>query len=257
MTSPRDKHHLLGPVGEEALAAAMRLQPLLAFDFDGTLAPIVSRPGAARVSVALARRLDMLSRLLPVAVITGRRVDDVAPRLGFKPHFVIGNHGAEDPATRASGAGGALEPLRAQLRSRAQSLRAAGVDVEDKRYSIAFHYRLAGDRAKALDTIDSVLRGTRDKTRVFGGKCVVNVVPDNEPDKADALESLVRRCDSAGAIFVGDDVNDEVVFVRSQPNWLTVRVGRDDAGSQARYFLDSITEVGMMLHRMLALASSG
>jgi trehalose 6-phosphate phosphatase len=99
-------------------------------------------------------------------------------------------------------------------------------------------------------------RGTRDTTRVFGGKCVVNVVPDNEPDKADAVERLVRRCDSAGAIFVGDDVNDEVVFVRSQPNWLTVRVGRDDAGSQAWYFLDGITEVGMMPHRMLALASS-
>ncbi|HSV33930.1 MAG TPA: trehalose-phosphatase [Ramlibacter sp.] len=253
---PGDKNHLLGPDGEEALASTMRLRPLLAFDFDGTLAPIVPRPGAARISVALARRLDMLSRLLPVAVITGRSVDDVAPRLGFRPQFVIGNHGAEDPAMTASDAGAELESLRSHLRSRAEGLKAAGVEVEDKTYSIALHYRLASDRPKALDTIRSVLSETRGNTKAFGGKCVVNIVPENAPDKADAVENLVRRCASAGAIFVGDDVNDEAVFIRSQPTWLTVRVGRDDRGSQARYFLDNITEVGMMLQRMLDLAAS-
>jgi len=253
---PGDKHHLFGPDGEEALAYAMCLRPLLAFDFDGTLAPIVPRPHAARISVALARRLDMLSRLLPVAVVTGRSVGDVAPRLGFRPQFVIGNHGAEDPAMTASDAGKELEPLRSHLRSRAKMLRAARVEVEDKLYSIALHYRLAADRPKALNTINSVLSETLGNTKAFGGKCVVNIVPENAPDKADAVESLVRRSGSASAIFVGDDVNDETVFIRSQPNWLTVRVGRDDRGSRARYFLDNITEVGMMLQRMLELAAS-
>ncbi len=234
----------------------MRLQPLLVFDFDGTLAPIVPRPDAARVSVALARRLDMLSHDLPVAVVTGRTVLDVAPRLGFAPRFVIGNHGAEDPAVPARDAGRELDALRTHLRLHAASLKAAGVDVEDKRYTIAFHYRLAEDRPNALETINSVLRGAAANTKVFGGKCVVNVVPDNAPDKADAVEVLVRRCGSASVVFVGDDMNDEAVFIRAQPNWLTVRVGRDDAGSQALYFLDSITEVGMMLHRMLELAGA-
>lgn len=256
MTSHSDRLHLLGSKGEEALATAMRLRPLVAFDFDGTLAPIVSRRDAVRVSVVLARRLEMLSRVLPVAVITGRSVAEVAPRLGFKPLFLIGNHGAEDPDTPSS-SGGELEPLRTHLRRHGESLKKIGVEIEDKGYSIALHYRLAANRSEALRAIESMLAGSLESTKVFGGKCVVNVVANNAPDKADALEGLVRRCGSAIAIFVGDDVNDEVVFIRSPPQWLTVRVGRDDAGSQARYFLENISEVGMMLHRMVDLAGPG
>lgn len=246
--------NLLSIKGQAVLAETMRLRPLLAFDFDGTLAPIVSRPDDAHVSVALARRLDQLSRLLPVAIITGRRVDDVAPRLGFQPRYIIGNHGAEDDEIARHGAGDALGTLRARLRTHAPSLRAAGVDVEDKNYSVALHYRLAADRREALDRIANVLDGALDRTRVFGGKCVVNVVPDDAPDKGDAFASLVERCGSASAVFVGDDVNDEAVFVRAQPHWLTIRVGRDDPASHARYYLDGPAEVGILLHRMLECA---
>lgn len=238
--------------GQAVLEQTMRLRPLLAFDFDGTLAPIVPRPADAHVSVALARRLEQLSRLLPVAVITGRGVDDVAPRLGFEPQFIIGNHGAQDETLRHPGGSDALTALRLRLRAHDASLRAAGVVVEDKGYSVALHYRLAYDRHEALGLISNVLDGAHEKTRVFGGKCVVNVVPDDAPDKGEAFASLVARCGSASAVFVGDDVNDETVFVRSQPHWLTIRIGRDDPGSRARYFLDGPAEVGILLHRMLA-----
>ena len=102
----------------------MRLRPLLALDFDGTQSPIVTRPDNARVSAALARRLERLSRRLPVAVVTGRRVDDVATRLRFHPGFIVGNHGAEDPSIPASPEMGAiLDPLRERLRARAQRAR--------------------------------------------------------------------------------------------------------------------------------------
>jgi trehalose 6-phosphate phosphatase len=243
--------YLLSANGEAALAATMSLGPLLVFDFDGTLAPIVARPGDARVSVAVARRLERLARVLPVAIVTGRRVDDVAPRLRFQPRFIIGNHGAEDPALPPVGAEAALGPLRERLRAQAQALEAAGVDVEDKRLSVALHYRLAQDRHQAQSLITSVLRGPHERTRIFGGKCVVNVAPADAPDKADAVASLVRRCGAASAVFVGDDVNDEVVFERALPYWLTVRIGRDDPHSRARFFLDGHAEVGILLHRML------
>jgi trehalose 6-phosphate phosphatase len=244
--------HLLSAQGDLALATALQRRPLLAFDFDGTLAPIVARPADARVSVALARRLEKLSRRLPVAVITGRSVEDVTRRLRFAPRYVVGNHGAEDPSAPAPAPlQQALEPLRERLRAEAAALDAAGVNVEDKRFSIALHYRCARDPERAQTLITSLLHRPEERTRVFGGKRVVNVVANNAPDKADAVLQLLQRTGAGAVVYLGDDVNDEVVFERAQPHWLTVRVGRDDPRSKAAFCLDSPAEVGIVLHKML------
>ena len=88
---------------------------------------------------------------------------------------------------------------------------------------------------------------------MFGGKCVVNVVVAGAPDKADAVHSLVRRAGADCALFIGDDVNDEVVFERAEPDWLTIRIGRDGTPSSARFFLDATAEVAAMLRKMLSV----
>ena len=247
--------HLLSPDGEAAIAATMSLGPLLVFDFDGTLAPIVPHPRDAQAPASIAARLQRLARVLPVAIVTGRSVDDVAPRLGFEPRFIVGNHGAEDSAPPLASGQDVLGPLRARLRAQAAELETAGVSVEDKLLSIALHYRLATDRDKAQALITSVVRRPGERTRIFGGKCVVNVAPADAPDKADAVERLVRCCAAPSAVFVGDDENDEPVFQRAPRHWLTVRVGRDDGRTRARFFVDTPTEVGVLLHKMLECMS--
>ena len=247
--------HLFSPEGERALAALARHAPLLAFDFDGTLAPIVSNPDDAAAPPALAECLRDLAALRPLAIISGRAVADVAPRLGFAPQWVIGNHGAEDPerpAVQAADADGrAIEALRHALAVQSAALEAAGVSVEDKRQSLAFHYRRAPDHAAAEALIERVLDGLHPALRTFGGKCVVNVVDAGSRDKGDAVVTLLERSGSDAAFFIGDDVNDESVFTRAQPHWLTVRIGRD-ADSQAMYGLDDQSEVEPMLRKLIA-----
>ena len=113
--------HLFQPEGEAALAAALRQRPLLAFDFDGTLAPIVARPEDARISQAVSHAPAGAGRRTcrwpssPAA-----RWHDVRGRLGFEPRYIVGNHGAEDPLDPAAAAAlaAALEPLRERLRAR-------------------------------------------------------------------------------------------------------------------------------------------
>src|SRR5687768_3616457 len=68
----------------------------LATDFDGTISEIVSPPeaavplpGAREALGALAGRLGLL------AVVSGRPVLDLAPRVGVPEAVYIGNHGAE------------------------------------------------------------------------------------------------------------------------------------------------------------------
>jgi trehalose 6-phosphate phosphatase len=244
--------NLFTPIGEQALANALALKPLLAFDFDGTLAPIVARPEDARVSAAVAQQLKQLALLRPVAIVTGRTVADVTPRLGFEPHYVIGNHGAEDPWCPASPAGHeALDKLREHLQHHRETLTQAGVTIEDKQFSMALHYRLARDRSQALACIDHTLANLGNQLKTFGGKCVVNVVEANAPDKGDAVHRLVQRAGVQSAVFVGDDLNDEAVFEKTLPHWLTIRIGRDYPPSKATYFLDSHAEVALFLHRMI------
>ncbi|HSW27625.1 MAG TPA: trehalose-phosphatase, partial [Burkholderiaceae bacterium] len=220
--------HLFSPEGDTDLAWVVAREPLLAFDFDGTLAPIVARPSQARVPTTTLRRLHRLTQQLPLAVISGRTVADLRGRLGFEPAHLVGNHGAEDPQHGQRPEWQAvLDGVRERLRGAAAELQRAGVSVEDKGASLALHYRLAPDRAAALALIDHLLDATEPGLQVFGGKMVVNVVAQAADDKAAALRRLAQRAGARAVLYLGDDVNDESVFAAREPTWLTVRVGAD------------------------------
>lgn len=207
------------------------------------------------MSLAVAARLQALASQLPLAIVTGRTVEDVRKRLGFEPLYIVGNHGAEDPHDPATATRQAqlLDTLRSRLQARQAELAAAGITVEDKGASLALHYRLAHDRRQAQALIGELLAHADDTLRTFGGKMVVNITPADAPDKATAVHALVARCGADCAVFAGDDINDEPVFASAPAHWLTIRVGRDDRRSQARYFLDSPSEMAMLLERMRKL----
>ncbi len=251
--------NIFSHAGKRALRAAMARQPLLAFDYDGTLAPIVPVPDVATTPVGVARRLAQLARLRPVAIITGRAVDDVRTRLGFAPQAIIGNHGAEwereaDPSAR-EGVASRLDPLRDWLAHHRHELASLGVRVEDKQLSLALHYRGARDVALALQRIHTLLAAAADDTEIFDGKRVVNVVPRGAPDKGQALLRLVAAAGVDSAVFVGDDVNDEAVFRIAPPDWLTVRVGTAASDSSAAFNLDTQSLVPLLLQDMIDLLS--
>lgn len=241
-------HHLFSPAGERALAQLLQRRALLAFDFDGTLAAIVARPDDAQVSTAIARRMAELARRAPVAIVTGRSVADVRPRLGFQPAYLVGNHGAEGLAWDRQGDG--LQQLREQLATHEAMLQAVGVQLEDKGLSLALHYRLARDRALALRSIEAALAGMPPELKTFGGKCVINVVSRAAPDKGDAVLALLHHSGCEALLFVGDDVNDEAVFERAQPHWLTVRIGPGQHESRAMFFLAAHAEMAGLLEKM-------
>ena len=98
-TSPTAHLAALSAAGLQRLQSFLNDGPcLLAFDFDGTLAPIVAHPESARTPLPVIRAMEPLLRTHEVAVLSGRSVEDLMTRLGFEAHHLIGNHGAEDPA---------------------------------------------------------------------------------------------------------------------------------------------------------------
>jgi len=245
---------LFSAEGEADLAALVARRPLLAFDFDGTLAPIVTQPQQARVPTATLRRLRQLGQRLPLAVISGRSLADLRSRLGFEPAHVVGSHGAEDPHQPAAWSA-MLDGLRERLRGAAAELHRCGVSIEDKGASLALHYRLAADPSIARAAIERLLGAAEPQLHVFGGKMVTNVVPAGADDKAAALRRLVQRAGVGAVLYLGDDVNDEPVFAAGEASWLSVRVGVH-RGSAARYFIAGPREVPRLLDRILELVEA-
>ena len=85
------------------------------------------------------------------------------------------------------------------------------------------------------------------------GKSVVNLLPDGAPNKGVALEALRVREDAATAIYVGDDVTDEDVFMLAESGHvLGIRVGCERA-SAARYFLRNQSEIDALLTLLVEL----
>ena len=205
------------------------------------------------VTDSVAYSLERLSRLRPLAIVSGRSVDDVTRRIKFTARFIVGNHGAEGLGQALTVDTAPLDIVRLRMAAHVEELRAADVLVEDKRYSLALHYRAAAEQRQAAGIIEMLLTDLPATLRCFHGKCVFNVVTTDAPDKYLAVTSLVERAHCDSAVFVGDDVNDESVFARAPRSWLTVRVGRDDPISQAAFFLDRQAEVATLLDTMLEL----
>jgi trehalose 6-phosphate phosphatase len=227
---------------------------LLAFDFDGTLAPIVADRDRAEMRPRTARLFAKVCERYPSAVISGRAKADVARRLGAAPvRFLIGNHGLE-PGTRLSTFGRQVERARPLLETALIAL--PGVDIEDKRYSLAVHYRRAREKPRAREAIRRAVAALPVPMRVIPGKLVINVVPEAAPSKGDALVALRERADADVAMYIGDDVTDEDVFRLDQPGRLfTIRIGRSRT-SAARYYLRQQAEIDQLLLCLATLRSA-
>jgi trehalose 6-phosphate phosphatase len=228
---------------------------LCAFDFDGTLAPIVRQPEKAAVPPGVLRRLQRLASCTPVAIVTGRSVEDLRSRLPFEPHYVVGNHGLEGlPGLEALGVQWraqctAWEAALSVALSRERRI-ATGVVVENKGNSLALHYRLAPDRNAAFGILLELCRELAPEAQFIGGKCVLNLLPASEFGKGYALERLIEASGAHGALYAGDDLNDEDVFRLRRPDVLSVRIERD-ASSAAEFFLPHRLDLVHLLDELL------
>ncbi len=70
-------------------------RPAIFFDFDGTLSPIVDSPEAATLVPGADKALRALAALYPVAVLSGRDLDDIRERVGIPGLWYAGSHGFE------------------------------------------------------------------------------------------------------------------------------------------------------------------
>jgi trehalose 6-phosphate phosphatase len=242
--------HLLAPENRPILARIAASRALLCFDFDGTLAPIVADRDAARLRPATATVLAEVARRYPCAIVSGRGREDVGARLeGTAFAHVVGNHGSE-PSPDMTSFERAVREVAPLLAARVGGL--PGVDIEDKRFSLAIHYRGAPDHASTAAALREAVASLPTPMRIVDGECLVNVVPVGSPNKGDAVRRLRDEAGAEVALFVGDDVTDEDVFALDDARVVGVRVG-ESSTSRAPWFLRDQAEIDALLGELVAL----
>jgi trehalose 6-phosphate phosphatase len=242
---------ILAPGNVDVLAQYAWSNVLLAFDFDGTLSPIVADRDAARMRDATGELFDRVCRLYPCAIISGRSREDVVQRVNGAPlRYVVGNHGLE-PGPHMASFEAQIAETRPLLEQALSSL--GGVDVEDKRFSIAVHYRRSRRKRDARRAIHDAVSALPRRMRTIPGKLVVNVLPEQAPHKGDALIHLRETCGADTAVYVGDDATDEDVFALDQPGrLLSIRVGMSRSSS-ATYCVAGQRDIDTLLRRLVRL----
>ncbi|MEU1983750.1 trehalose-phosphatase [Nocardia sp. NPDC019395] len=238
-----------------ALATIARVPRLLvASDYDGTIAPIVSDPSKAYPHGESVRALRALAGLsgTTAAVISGRALRDLAAlsRLPVEVQL-IGSHGSEFDVGFVHAIDNDARQLLREVVAALNTIATEnpGASVEVKPASVALHVRNAtpeiGRRA-----LDQAQQGPASwvGVQVTEGKAVIElaVVPT---DKGSALSTVRHQESASAAVFFGDDVTDEKAFrVLCGPD-IGIKVGEGD--SVAKYRVDSTEAVSHALAFLL------
>lgn len=216
------------PAGRDGLEAiiARPTTALLAFDFDGTLAPIVPDPEQARAHPDAVPALAAIApKVASVAVVTGRPAGVAVRHGGFAgvpglEHLVVlGHYGAErwDAVTgtvQAPAPHPGVAEARAELPGFLDSIGAwQGTWIEEKGRAVAVHTRRAQDPQAAFEALREPLAelATRHGLIVEPGRMVLELRPPGM-DKGVALGEYVRDIGAESVMYCGDDLGDLPAF---------------------------------------------
>ncbi len=209
-----------GQAGLDALVAAPA-HALIASDYDGTLAPMVSDPAAARgLPSAIAALRRLAGAVGTLAVITGRPVaqavelGDLASVPGL---IVLGHYGWERWEGGRVLAPAAPPGVAAVRRDLPGVLKAAGAPegtrTEDKGHALAVHTRGTADPDAALAQLRGPLLALAERSGLTlePGRQVIELRPPGM-DKGVALRDLAAERAARSVMFCGDDLGDLAAF---------------------------------------------
>lgn len=260
LSNPEDLPHALGNIGT-IIEKLEGKKPILFFDYDGTLTPIVDDPDDAKLAEESKETIEELSKQLTVAVVSGRGLDDLKAKVGIKSLIYAGSHGFE-----ITGPGNLemqyekgrevlpqLDESEKVLKEKLEAIN--GCKVERKKYAIAVHYRnVAKEAVKEVKNTVFKEAERQDRLKLGKGKKILELKPDLDWHKGEALSWLLENLNLKTAdyqhIFFGDDITDEDALKVVQKNGIGILVGTHGQQTYANYRLEDTDEVYQFLEEL-------
>lgn len=232
---------------------------ILFLDYDGTLRNFVDKPDEARPDKEL---LDLVRRLgeqknTRVVLISGRDKETLGTWWGNIPVELISEHGVwlrpvnEQWKLTENLNNSWMKTIRPVLETFVD--RTPGTFIEEKNYSLAWHYRKANPelgevRANELSTVLRDMISNHGLSVLQGNK--VLEIKNSGVNKGKAANKLlVEKYDFIFAI--GDDWTDEYLFTELPEYTTTVKVGMNK--TEAKYFVNDVEEVRELLSQFTRL----
>ncbi|MEC3880640.1 bifunctional alpha,alpha-trehalose-phosphate synthase (UDP-forming)/trehalose-phosphatase [Parapedobacter sp. 10938] len=254
---------LVGPVIEDQIisgysAAASRL---LLLDYDGTLVGFQDDIDKASPDDELYRLLDILEADINnhLVIISGRKHSTLEQWFQNKPYSLIAEHGVwtKEPHAEWHLKSGLSNTWKEEVGAFMESYadRTPGAFVEEKSFSLAWHYRKVQRDLGALRA-QELIEGLRDYSASYGlqlldGDKVVEI-RSAEVNKGRATLDILHENRYDFILSIGDDRTDEDTFHALPREAFTIKVGTEV--SAARFYLKHRREVRMLLQKLADIA---
>ncbi len=219
-------------------------------DYDGTLQRFYDNPQSASPDQELYKLLDKLSELddVKLVLVSGRDRETFDRWFGTRQYNLIAEHGAW---LKNKGEGWKeRKPVHSEWKSNIMPLLESYVDrtpgslIEEKTYSLVWHYRKADIELGALRALDLVhdisnLIFNQD-LEILEGKKVIEVKVSGI-NKGTAASEFLMNNEAEFIMAIGDDWTDEFLFRELPETAHTIKVGTEN--SVAKYYLTNYREV--------------
>lgn len=224
----------------------------LFLDYDGTITPIVDLPDKAVLSKEMHSLILRLKEIIPIAIVSGRSLDDIKRRVNIEEMIYAGNHGAEIwdgsklvVGQQLSDSKKVLEKIIRELKEALLSVK--GVMVEDKGITASVHFRMvnAQEISKMFDIFWSIADSYKGLFKITSGKKVFEIRPHGIWNKGDSVKWIWKNFGKNKIpLYIGDDKTDEDAFKVIKGKGIGVSIGRS---LEADYYLDTQEEVKKFL----------
>ncbi len=231
---------------------------LFFIDYDGTLTGFKIDPQKASPDKELYNLLDQLNEKEgnDIYLISGRDKETFTRWFLPKKYNMIAEHGVwiseqgEEFKMVENVKKDWMEKIYPVLESFVD--RTPGSFIEEKNYSLAWHYRntdpdFGANRATELNTVLTSLIGN-DDISVLSGNKVVEIKSSNVNKGRAAMRVLAQK-DYDFIFAIGDDWTDEFMFQELPEEAVTIKVGIQN--TQAKYYIESVSRVRSLLKKFI------